>query len=212
MSEHRLPILTRYVHNEGGVTTSHHVMCPRRAHAATADECWVCPHVNGVSHDIGQNEPILVCWPEGDAAPRPDRSGDRATSTPVAELMTRDVHCATSSLALEVVAELMTNLGIGSAPVVDDDGHPLGIVTKTDLLRAAREPLRHGDQRRTVGEVMTPIAFSISDRASVAQAAALMAFEHVHHVPVLSAEGRVVGIVSSLDVARFVGQVSGYLR
>lgn len=208
MPEHRLPVFTRYVHQDGTSASSHHVMCPRRDHTVDADGCWTCADVTGATYDAAQGAPVLVCTPDLPVDPSVPRD---AASTPIVEVMSREVHCIRGVARLDEVADLFTDLHIGSLPVVDAAGRPIGVVTKTELVRALSGGVADAGLR-SVDAVMTPIAFSVSDRASVAQAAALMAVEGVHHVPVLSGEGAVVGVVSSLDIARFVGRASGYLR
>jgi len=39
-----------------------------------------------------------------------------------------------------------------------------------------------------------------------------MSLRGVHRVPVVSADGTVAGIITTLDVARWLAQRSGYLR
>ncbi len=56
-----------------------------------------------------------------------------------------------------------------------------------------------------------PKAFTLPASATLSRAAALMAFEGIHRVPVVSTDGRVVGIVSSLDVARWLARNDGYI-
>jgi CBS domain-containing protein len=63
----------------------------------------------------------------------------------------------------------------------------------------------------TVGDIMTPVTFTLTEDASVSRAAALMAFERVHRVPVVDAGGKVVGIVSALDVLGWLGREDGYV-
>lgn len=172
-----------------------------------AERCWACAHVGGVRRGA-TGDLLLVCSP--DVSP-PDPDGTDPMRTPVTRILRPEVHCVRSTLHLAALVELFTDERLGATPVVDGDARPIGVVTKTDLLRA----LERGSPaalEHTVEQVMTPLAFSLPDDASVAQAAALMAFEDVDHVPVLSSEGRVVGLVSSLDVARFVGWATGYLR
>jgi CBS domain-containing protein len=64
---------------------------------------------------------------------------------------------------------------------------------------------------KTASDVMTPLALALTERASIARAAALMAFEGVHHVVLVGATGAVVGVLSSLDIARWLGAQSGYV-
>ncbi|MCK6544522.1 CBS domain-containing protein [Myxococcota bacterium] len=160
-----------------------------------------------------------------------------ADQIPVSEVMTSDVVCVHPDLAIEVLIETMLDRGFSGAPVVDKEGRPVGIVSKTDLLRElhergdthevdpARLRTKSGRQfavrtgyhvselsRATVGDVMMPVAFTLSESAPISQAAALMSFEGVHRVPVVSMAGTVVGIVSSLDILRWLAEQSGYLR
>jgi CBS domain-containing protein len=58
---------------------------------------------------------------------------------------------------------------------------------------------------------MLPMAFTLDERATVAQAAALMAIEDLHHVPIISARGRLVGVVSSLDIVRWLACNDGVI-
>ena len=54
--------------------------------------------------------------------------------------------------------------------------------------------------RATVADIMMPIVFALPENATVAKASALMVFEGVHRIPVVSSGGQVVGILSSLDI------------
>ena len=58
---------------------------------------------------------------------------------------------------------------------------------------------------------MMRVAFCLEETETVAAAAALMATECVHRIPVVSrADGSVVGIVSSLDVLGWLARQHGY--
>lgn len=159
------------------------------------------------------------------------RSGD----TPVTAVMSRRVITVSRDLTLGAALELLLDRGISGVPVVDERGRPIGMLSKTDLLRerdergrpatlSATSPDEEGflppdweqgfhvvGPEVTVGEVMTPLAMSLPATASVAQAAALMAYEGVHRAPVVDEEGKMAGIVTPLDVLRWLGQASGYL-
>ena len=57
---------------------------------------------------------------------------------------------------------------------------------------------------------MTPVAFTLEETAPLAYAAALMATEGVHRLPVVALDGKVVGILSSMDVLRWMAEASGF--
>ncbi len=93
----------------------------------------------------------------------------------------------------EVLGMILT-LGITAAPVVDDDGLPLGLVSLRNLARASRD--------EPVSKHMTSPAATIDASASVEEAGQQMGQLSYHHLVVVDAVGKVVGFVSSLDVIR----------
>jgi CBS domain-containing protein len=92
---------------------------------------------------------------------------------------------------------------LSGAPVVDDEGVPVGFVSKTDLVRHGVTPERH------VSDIMTPMSLTVHEDQSVSKASALMAYEGIHRLPVVDGSGRVVGLLSSLDVLHWLACKSG---
>ncbi|WP_434047729.1 MULTISPECIES: CBS domain-containing protein [Sorangium] len=156
--------------------------------------------------------------------------------TPLAGIMTRDVLCVRPEVTVDEITALLVRHGISGMPVVDAEGKPVGMVSRADVLRAAQErgdteeserlTLRPEDVapldieqgfhvyepvRTTARDVMTPVVVQLHESASIRQAASLMAYEGVHRLPVTSDDGKVVGILSSLDVLRWFGRSCGYL-
>ncbi|MGK4005185.1 CBS domain-containing protein [Sorangium sp. So ce1036] len=176
--------------------------------------------------------------PGGAAREEPPRDpgGLMDPESPLADIMTRDVVCVRPEVAVDEVAALLVRHEINGIPVVDAEGRPVGMVSRADVLRAAEERGDTAEAERvtarpderapldlepgfhvlepvttTAGDVMTPVVVTLHESASIRQAAALMAYEGVHRLPVLSDDGKVVGIVSSLDVLRWFGRRCGYL-
>ncbi len=58
---------------------------------------------------------------------------------------------------------------------------------------------------------MMYISFTLCEDTSLSHAAALMAYEGVQRIPVVSFEGKVVGMVSAMDVVRWLAQHDGYV-
>jgi CBS domain-containing protein len=118
--------------------------------------------------------------------------------------MSREVVCVRPDLDAALLLPLLTALDVKALTVVDDTGRPLGMVSRADALepRAVRE---------TVDDVMVCMAFSLRETVSLSQAAALMAYESVHRLPVVSAERQVVGVISALDVVGWLARNDGYL-
>ena len=204
--------IRRIASGDGEVRASLSVFCPLRSESIPLDDCERCPSCDGVYYDEGDHRPFVRCRPTlGEPRPaavwtrQPRRAAPTAAdSTPLSAVMTTDVVCVTRELGAAALSALLAERGFSGAPVVDAEGRPIGVVSRTDLLR---EP---ETLHATVGDIMMPIAFTLPETASLSQAAALMVEEGVHRLPVVSREGRVVGLVSSFDVMRWVARESGY--
>lgn len=148
----------------------------------------------------------------------PVRVATVAGQIPVTQIMTRQLTCARRDLTAEQLVELVVHHRIGCVPVVEDPGRPIGMITKLDLveqLPAAECGAKEAaDARRspphTAGQLMMPLAITLGETASVAHAAALMATEDIHHVPIVDAAGRMIGIVSAMDIVRWLAENDGF--
>jgi CBS domain-containing protein len=133
----------------------------------------------------------------------------------VDEVMTRNVVTVPFDMPLQAVAELLLDCGISGAPVVDDAGRVLGLVSKTDLVRWQMDDGEDLDPRdvesgqsvedaTTAADVMTKGIVIVQAGTSLSEAAGVMARAGVHRVPVVDAAGMVVGLVTSMDFVRWV--------
>ena len=52
----------------------------------------------------------------------------------VEDVMTQGVRTVTPDTPIKEVAVILSELRIGGVPVVDDDGAPLGVISKADIL------------------------------------------------------------------------------
>lgn len=93
----------------------------------------------------------------------------------------------------EVLGMILT-LGITAAPVVDEDGIPLGLVSLRNLAKAQRED--------PVSKHMSSPAATITRETTVDEAGREMGQLSYHHLVVVDRLGKVAGFVSSLDVIR----------
>ena len=87
---------------------------------------------------------------------------------------------------------------IGSLPVVDADGRPLGIFTRQDVIGRLVLPQR--DLATAIGDVMSAPAIALPATATAADAALVMARSGVRHVVLTDEAGRVAGVVSERDL------------
>lgn len=197
------------VSGDGRAVVETIALCPHRGEAGLA-ECMACEHFGGVQEletSEGERRRAILCRvaPPAEPAAGPPSAADR---TPISAAMSPDVLCVREDVSVDELGSLFLEHHISGAPVVDAEGFPIGVVTKTDLVRTCRSP---GPAARAAGDIMMPLAFTLCESAPISQAAALMAFEEVHRIPVVSDAGKVVGILSSLDVMRWLAGHDGYL-
>lgn len=205
-----LTVMTLEIAGPAGSRTISSVLCPREQRAKPLDDCLPCVDSAGLGRDPGARPGFVECLGDGaPAAAAPRAPGDPEPSladrTSVQVAMTRAVIALRAELPLEAARALLLERGVGGAPVVDDAGRPVGILTKTDLLRAG---VKKGAR---VADAMSRNVLTLPERAPVSEAAALLASEGVHRAPVVSREGTVVGIVTVLDLLRWLAQQDGQL-
>ena len=142
---------------------------------------------------------------------------------PISEIMSPDVICVRQDVEIETVLDLVIRHYIGCVPVVDASGVPIGMITKRDVVEQLaclmcrtstchETPTASELAPRTAEEIMLPLAFTLDEHASVARAAAMMAVEDLHHILVVSNTGTVIGMVSSLDIVRWLARNDGVAK
>lgn len=147
----------------------------------------------------------------------------------VKDIMTREVISFKRTTKVKEVAEQLSNANIGGAPVIDDEGRLVGIVTESDLIM--QDIKLHfptyvqlldgyiyvpGSMQRfeqefrkaigaTVGDVMTEDVITTDEDATVEDVATVMVEKEIGRLPVIS-NGRLVGIITKGDLVRAIGK------
>lgn len=112
------------------------------------------------------------------------------------------VSIADTDTADEATA-FLTHRGFGAAVVIDEAGHPIGVVTKTDILVHTRERAAAGKlEPATVRDIMTPAVFSVREDTPATSVVEQLLVLNVHHLFVVDSSGVVVGVISPTDVLR----------
>lgn len=137
-----------------------------------------------------------------------------AEATRVDAIMSKDIVCLSLDTPIEGVVEMFLDKDLSSAPVVDASWRPLGVVSKTDLLRLYESCKEAQSSGKTVSgakvaQVTTPDVVSVTQAASLSVAAAVMAQEGIHNLPIVAATGEVVGVLSTLDLVRWLARKTG---
>ena len=93
--------------------------------------------------------------------------------------------------------------GIGSIPVVDADGRPLGIFSERDVLYGVVGDCQ-AFRVATLGAVMTPDPICCWASDEVHEVMGKLSHHGVGQLPVLDTEGRVEGVVSVGDLIKYL--------
>lgn len=141
----------------------------------------------------------------GGRADDPPSRRSLADRTPVSLVMKTRVVCVRPEVRIDALLTFLTGRGLRAVPVVDGGGRPVGMVSLGDLARA-----RGGGGGGRVADVMMSLAFSLPETASLSRAAALMAYEGIHRLPVVGPDGQLAGLVSALDIMRWMARQDGY--
>jgi CBS domain-containing protein len=143
----------------------------------------------------------------------------------VGDIMSTDVVTVHPETDVETLLRLMRRHELQGVPVVDEATRVVGIVTESDLVIREEdadlhlphhidlfggviflEPFKHYEERlrrafaATVSDMMTPDPLTVGPDDSVHDAARLIAERHHNRLPVVDAEGKLLGIVTRVDV------------
>jgi len=119
----------------------------------------------------------------------------------VRDIMSKDVKVVGPDSSVKEVVVAMNRFNIGSIVVVQS-GRPVGVISERDILRRVVEPSL-APATLTARQVMTSPVITISETATVDEAAKLMAKKRVRKLPVMSKE-ELVGIVTFTDIVNRV--------
>src|SRR5512136_1592768 len=140
------------------------------------------------------------------------------------DVMTREVITVKRETTIRDLAELFARHRISSAPVVDDSGAMIGIVTETDLIEQDKNLhiptvislfdwviYLESDKKfekelkkvtgQTVGDIFTEEVLTVTPGDPVSRAADIMTEQRVNAVPVVDGR-KLVGIISRIDLIR----------
>ena len=120
----------------------------------------------------------------------------------VEDLMTADVLVCLPATPIHAAAHRMAQRQVGSIVVVQDNGHPLGIVTDTDLRVRVVAASRSFDA--PVVEIITRPLHTIDPEAYAFEALLEMSRHDIHHLLVCR-DDRMVGVICDHDLQSLTG-------
>lgn len=131
----------------------------------------------------------------------------------VADVMTRNVVAVRGHAEFKDILMVMRRRHFSAFPVLDSGDKVIGLVSGADLLpkeayagdgESVGFLVRRRDRAKaaalTASDLMTSPAVTIAPDKTVAEAARLMHHKHIKRLPVVDSDGRLIGIVSRVDL------------
>ena len=137
----------------------------------------------------------------------------------VGDYMTADVTVLRPDDGFKEIVRRLAERGVSGAPVVDETGGVIGVVSEADILHkeefrpVTEETRRYFENRRlragwgevggeTAAELMSFPATTVTADMPIARAARLMAERSIKRLPVVGEDGTLAGIISRADIMR----------
>jgi CBS-domain-containing membrane protein len=142
---------------------------------------------------------------------------NRLLSLKVSDVMSRSLVEVTANQGMGEAAAVFAAHHVTSAPVINEQGCCIGILSAADFLRrncegdnrnsdsqvlTRQDPTRPREVVPTgdlVGTYMTDAVQSVAPHQSLLNAARIMCVDHIHHLPVIAGQ-HVMGVISTMDV------------
>ena len=144
------------------------------------------------------------------------------------DIMNPEVITVRENQSVRELAELFLERRISGAPVVDDQGELIGIVTENDLIFTNKKlhlprsiaildafffldsPEKMENEMKKisgarVGDICTREPITVRPGATLEEVATIMAERHVHTLPVVE-NGKLVGVIGKTDIIRSMVQ------
>jgi len=106
------------------------------------------------------------------------------------DIMTKDVVTVSAAATVREAARILTQQQLSGAPVVDEEGRLVGIVSETDIV---------AKKGRQVKDIMSEKVYTVTEETSLEEIAALMMTRRIKRLAVMRGE-KLVGIVSRADL------------
>ena len=145
-----------------------------------------------------------------------------AFQMPVQSVMSKNVITIARHADLHEAARLLSENRISGAPVVNDEGQLIGVISEADLLTLAGmkgehtfkdivrnimgEPVPARKSGNKVEDVMSspPITAKVSD--DIGHVAKILDDRRIKRLPVIDDNGKLVGIIARADIIRAIGK------
>jgi predicted transcriptional regulator len=104
------------------------------------------------------------------------------------------------------VAQMMVKKQVGSVIIMDNDGHPIGIVTERDIVKRVCTK-NIAASRIKLEQIMSAPLITIMSYDSIDTASRVMVKNNIKRLVVLEEDNRIVGLISVTDINRRLAKI-----
>ncbi|MEK7435129.1 MAG: CBS domain-containing protein [Cyanobacteriota bacterium] len=150
----------------------------------------------------------------------------------VSSLMVREPFSIPSSDTLDSAVEFMKEKSISALPIVNKDKKLIGVISQTDIVRYFNDKItsfsriinsfRNDDFEIPLKEiypdflkmkeinhihvidVMSKFSYAVTKKTPVIEMLKEMKSKHIHHVYVVDDKGVLIGVISSMDIIKYL--------
>jgi len=128
-------------------------------------------------------------------------------SIKVKDYMAANLITFTPEMDVMVAVNLLVEKRISGAPVLDEHGNLVGILSERDCVRVALETCYHGEQAGVVADYMNRDVHTVDGDMSILELARLFVDRPFRRYPVIDGN-RLAGQISIRDVLRALEKIS----
>lgn len=136
---------------------------------------------------------------------------DRRPLTQVQDLMSKQIISLKDTATVLQAWQILSEKAVGQAPVVDEQGHLVGLLTRADLLKPERlpSPDSHALAWRAftlqnVTEIMVTPVPSVAPETDIRRVARVLLDSGLPGLPVVDDQGMLAGFIARSDILRAV--------
>jgi len=144
------------------------------------------------------------------------------------DLMTANPLSLRSGETVKEAKAFLLDHSFSAAPVVNEAGRPIGVLSLSDIVRAESEGVTYLEREKfesanrklstgervgegyeiekvptvTIDEIMTPLVFTIHASTSVPNVIVELLDRKIHRLFVTDSEGTLIGVITTLDILR----------
>ena len=141
-----------------------------------------------------------------------------------ADLMTPNPQSIRDDATLREAIAFLVDRNVSGAPVIDEAGRPVGVLSQTDVLVHDREEVQHIEPEHEYGsplppsrwdefqfekvdatlvrDLMTPAVFCVAQGRTAREVVEQMRELNVHRLFVVDGDGVLIGVISAMDIVR----------